>query len=73
MSAHLGILAHAGLLTSRREGRSIIYAADFDGMRSLLAFLLEDCCQGRPDVCRPLIETALPDCCGIATPKGATQ
>ena len=43
LSAHLSILSNAGLVTSRRAGRSIIYAVDFDGMRGLLAFLMEDC------------------------------
>lgn len=44
MSFHLKELSRAGLLTSRREGRSIIYSADFDGMRTLIDFLLENCC-----------------------------
>jgi ArsR family transcriptional regulator, arsenate/arsenite/antimonite-responsive transcriptional repressor len=47
-------LARAGLVTSRRDGRSIIYAAGFEGMRELLAFLMEDCCAGQPEVCAPL-------------------
>jgi DNA-binding transcriptional ArsR family regulator len=51
LSAHLSVLAHAGLVTSRREGRSIIYTADFGGMRELINYLLEDCCQGHPDIC----------------------
>ncbi|MBZ0184623.1 MAG: metalloregulator ArsR/SmtB family transcription factor [Candidatus Obscuribacterales bacterium] len=44
MSFHLKELSRAGLLTSRREGRSIIYSADFDSMRTLIDFLLENCC-----------------------------
>jgi DNA-binding transcriptional ArsR family regulator len=63
MSSHLSILAHAGLVASRREGRSIIYRVDFEGTRALLAFLLEDCCQGRKDVCRPAVDAALAGCC----------
>ena len=51
LSAHLSVLANAGLVASRREGRSIIYAADYAGMGELLAFLVEDCCQGRAEVC----------------------
>lgn len=54
LSTNLGILARAGLVTSRREGRSIIYSAGFEGMRELLAFLMEDCCAGQPEVCNPL-------------------
>ncbi|UZW56885.1 metalloregulator ArsR/SmtB family transcription factor [Sphingobium sp. JS3065] len=51
LSTHLTILAQAGLIQSRREGRSIIYSADYDGMRRLLAFLVADCCAGRPEIC----------------------
>jgi ArsR family transcriptional regulator len=46
MSFHLAYLSRAGLVTSRREGRSILYAADFRGMNALLTFLTEDCCEG---------------------------
>ena len=63
MSSHLAILSRAGLVTSRREGRSIIYAVDLDGTRQLISFLVEDCCRGRPDICKPLIDSALADCC----------
>ena len=48
MSFHLAHLARAGLITPRRDGRSIIYAADFDGMRGLIDYLGEDCCAGWP-------------------------
>ena len=58
LSAQLTVLANAGLVTSRREGRSIIYAADYDAMSDLLVHLMEDCCQGRPEVCAPLAEAA---------------
>ena len=51
LSTHLTILAHAGLIRSQREGRSILYSADYDGMRGLLGFLMEDCCAGRPEIC----------------------
>jgi len=56
MSAHLGVLARAGLIHSRREGRGIRYFADFGGMGRLVTFLLEDCCGGRPDLCRPILD-----------------
>jgi DNA-binding transcriptional ArsR family regulator len=70
LSAQLNVLANAGLVTSRREGRSIIYAADYDRMGELLLYLMEDCCQGRPEVCAPLAEIASRSaCCG--QPEGA--
>ena len=58
LSASLTILAHAGLVSSRREGRSIIYAATYDRMAELLGFLVQDCCQSRPEVCTPLAAIA---------------
>jgi ArsR family transcriptional regulator len=54
MSAQLLVLANAGLVRARRDGRSIIYAADFDRMGALLEFLTEDCCGGRPEICAPV-------------------
>ncbi len=60
MSSHLAILAQAGLVRSRKDGRSVIYAPDLDGTRGLLSFLMEDCCRGRPEVCGPLIACVLP-------------
>lgn len=54
LSSHLAILGHAGLVRSRRDGRSIIYSADFDGMGALLGFLVADCCGGKPEICAPL-------------------
>jgi DNA-binding transcriptional ArsR family regulator len=63
LSAQLSILANAGLIGSRREGRSIIYTADFDGMSELLVYLMEDCCGGRPEVCAPLAEVASKAAC----------
>lgn len=58
LSTHLTILGHAGLIHSRRDGRSVIYSADYDGMRDLLAFLVADCCGGRPEICASLSEIA---------------
>ena len=63
LSSHLSILVNAGLVNSRRESRSIIYSIDFDGTRKLLTFLMEECCQGRPEVCAPLLDSVLLDCC----------
>lgn len=54
LSANLNILSQAGLIRSRRDGRSIIYSADYGAMRNLLAFLVEDCCGGSPEICAPL-------------------
>lgn len=51
MSHHLATIERAGLATSRRESRSIFYAADYEGIRALLTFLMEDCCQGRTELC----------------------
>ena len=58
LSAQLTILANAGLVVSRRAGRSIIYSADYAAMSALLVYLVDDCCQGRPEVCQPLNEMA---------------
>jgi DNA-binding transcriptional ArsR family regulator len=63
MSSHLAVLARANLIQARKEGRSKIYAVDLGGTWALLSFLMEDCCQGDPSVCRPLIETTLATCC----------
>ncbi|MCR9136640.1 MAG: metalloregulator ArsR/SmtB family transcription factor [Alphaproteobacteria bacterium] len=56
MSANLTVLLNAGLVRNEREGRTIRYFADFETMRGLLGFLMEDCCGGRPDLCQPVIE-----------------
>lgn len=62
MSFHLGQLEHAGLVVSRREGRSIIYSAAYPALAGLITFLMRDCCQGHPEVCNPAIAT-LSCCC----------
>ncbi len=63
LSAHLSILAHAGLVDPVRDGRTIVYRADQGGIGSLLDYLVRDCCRGRPDACAKLLRTALPACC----------
>ena len=63
LSSHVGILTRARLVKSRKESRSIIYSVDLEGTRRLLSFLVEDCCCGKPEVCRPLIASALAECC----------
>ena len=50
-SFHLKELDRAGLLRATREGRYIRYAIDVEGMRQLLTYLTEECCQGRPELC----------------------
>ena len=62
MSAHLKILSHAGLVRTQKEGRSVRYFADMTGFRDLLAYLMEDCCNGRPELCRPVINAVTCDC-----------
>jgi arsenate reductase len=62
ISTNLAILARAGLIRSLREGRSIRYFADLDGMRDLLSFLMEDCCGGRPETCAPLLKIVARAC-----------
>jgi DNA-binding transcriptional ArsR family regulator len=61
-SAHLTILVNAGLARSERDGRSIIYRADLDRFRELVLFLLKDCCNGRAELCAPLIAELTPCC-----------
>jgi DNA-binding transcriptional ArsR family regulator len=58
LSAQLLVLANAQLVQARREGRSIIYAANFDSMRDLLVYLTDDCCTGRTEICAPLVQIA---------------
>lgn len=53
LSFHLKELSHAGLISSTRDGRSIIYRLNVNGMKDLMTFLTEDCCQGRPELCTP--------------------
>ena len=61
MSAQLLVLSNAGLARARREGRSIIYAVDFERMSALLLFLTKDCCGGRMEICAPLADAVT--CC----------
>ena len=72
LSAQLTILANAGMIASRRDGRSIIYAAGYDAMSDLLVYLMDDCCQGRPEVCAPLADLAARAAC-CRRPQGAAQ
>lgn len=58
VSGHLAILTRAQLATGVRQGRSMRYRADLDGMRWLLEYLLADCCNGDPWLCAPLLSAA---------------
>jgi ArsR family transcriptional regulator, arsenate/arsenite/antimonite-responsive transcriptional repressor len=62
MSAHLKVLDHAGLVRAERDGRIVRYVADMTGFRDLLAYLMEDCCNGSPELCRPVINAVTCDC-----------
>jgi ArsR family transcriptional regulator, arsenate/arsenite/antimonite-responsive transcriptional repressor len=54
LTFHFDRLRFAGMVTVRRNGRSMIYAARFDAMNDLVAFLTENCCQGVPEACAPV-------------------
>lgn len=62
MSHHLGMLERAGLIAVRRAGRSAVYSADYEGIRRLLTFLMDDCCQGRPEICGADLSAAVACC-----------
>ena len=66
LSAGLKVLSHAGLVAQRRDGRSRVYTADYGAMSDLLAFLMEDCCAGAPQICAPLQAVAARAACEAA-------
>jgi len=53
LSFHLKEMHATSLIISKRRGRSIVYSANFDRVRALLGFILEDCCAGNPNLCMP--------------------
>lgn len=53
LTFHLDRLREANLLTVRRDGRSMIYAARYEAMNALISYLTDSCCQGRPERCAP--------------------
>lgn len=67
LSSHLSILARAGLIRGTREGRTILYRADVDGMRALLSFLVTDCCDGHPELCNFIPTANASACCDAQT------
>jgi ArsR family transcriptional regulator, arsenate/arsenite/antimonite-responsive transcriptional repressor len=68
LSFHLKELANAGLVTARSESRFVYYSANFEQMAALMTYLTENCCQGMPDECLAVVETALGRCC-VPAPK----
>lgn len=63
LSFHLKELYHADLISSRQEGRFIYYTANFERMAAIMTFLTQNCCQGMPQECITVAETALGGCC----------
>ncbi len=55
MSANLSVLLQAGLVRNRREGRGVRYLAEMEAVTGLIGYMMEDCCGGRPDLCRPIL------------------
>lgn len=72
LSAHLSILARAGLVVSERRSRSIVYRAEITALQDVIVFMLQDCCGGRPEFCAPVIEQ-LSACCTPAKPKAKVR
>ena len=70
MSSHLAVLSRAGLVSAQRFSRSIVYRADLAHLRTVVLFMLKDCCDGRPEICAPLIEDLAP-CCPRKTKRRA--
>jgi ArsR family transcriptional regulator len=62
MSAHLAVLARAGLVSGERRSRLIIYRANLSRLCEVALFLIKDCCGGRPDICAPLVADLTPCC-----------
>lgn len=61
MSAHLAVLTRAGLVAAQNDGRMRHYRADLPGFQSLMTYMLQDCCQGRAEICAPLVANL--SCC----------
>ncbi|RYG86383.1 MAG: transcriptional regulator [Alphaproteobacteria bacterium] len=62
MSAHLAVLERAGVVRTERRSRHVIYRANLDGLKALTLFLVKDCCDGRAELCEPLLAELLPCC-----------
>lgn len=72
LSSHLSILARSGLVRGTRDGRSIVYRANVEGMQALIAFLVNDCCDGHPELCSLRDALRETGCCGPAA-KGSRR
>jgi ArsR family transcriptional regulator len=62
MSSHLAVLSRAGLVSAQRFSRSIVYRADLAQLQAVVLFMLRDCCDGRPEICAPVVESLTPCC-----------
>ena len=71
LSSHLSILARSGLVRGARDGRSILYRADVDAIRTLVGFLVNDCCGGHPELCD--LQEAIRGTSGCCAPPANTQ
>jgi DNA-binding transcriptional ArsR family regulator len=69
LSFHLKELVHADMVSSRPQGRFIYYSVDFEQMAALMTFLTQNCCQGMPQECLTVMETALGRCCPPQTKR----
>jgi len=69
LSSHLAILVRAGLLRSARDGRTIIYRSNVEGMRALIGFLVNECCDGHPELCNLVVADVSRACCAPASSK----
>lgn len=68
LSSHLAVLERAGLISSQRHGRSIVYRADLAAFEKVALFLLKDCCGGQQEMCASLIESLKPCCAPKSKP-----
>jgi DNA-binding transcriptional ArsR family regulator len=71
LSSHLSILARSGLVQGARDGRSIVYRANVETIRTLIGFLVDDCCDGHPELChlQEAIDEAMCSCTPAAKSK----
>lgn len=60
MSMNFAVLLRTGLVTARREGRSIVYRASLTRLRTLIVFLVQNCCGSSAELCQPLVDELLP-------------
>ncbi|TGP89933.1 MULTISPECIES: metalloregulator ArsR/SmtB family transcription factor [unclassified Mesorhizobium] len=68
VSFHLKELERAGLVSVRRDSRSMVYSAEYEALSGLIRFLMEDCCSGRPEICAPALA---PGCCAADAQEAA--